>query len=139
MDFEEYKRLYFVDPQPAPRFAFEGLAGIAIYIADYAAAIRFYTAVLGPPAYIEGENTHGWRIGNDWLTVFPAKAGAPANVDFTLMMDSPAAAEALHAAFIAAGASGPPPSDQLMYEPLRYASITDPFGTQILIVARRSE
>jgi catechol 2,3-dioxygenase-like lactoylglutathione lyase family enzyme len=136
MDFEEYKRRYYANPQPAPRFPFKGIAGIALYIADYAAAIRFYTDVLGPPAYVEGENTHGWRIGDAWLTVFPAKAGAPANVDFTVMMESPAAAEALHAAFLAAGATGAPPSDQLIYEPLRYCPVTDPFGTQILIVAR---
>lgn len=136
MDFEEYKRRYYADPPPEPRFAFGGIAGVAIYIEDYPAAIRFYTRVLGPPAYIEGDNTHGWRIGDAWLTVFPAKTGAPANVDFTLMMESPAA-EALHAAFLAAGATGQPPSDELMYQPLRYCPVTDPFGTQILIVARR--
>ncbi|TAK10674.1 MAG: hypothetical protein EPO32_14565 [Anaerolineae bacterium] len=136
MDFEEYKRRYYANPQPAPRYSFQGIAGLAIYIEEYEAAIRFYTDVLGPPGYVEGENTHGWRIGDAWLTVFPAKAGAPANVDVTLMLDSPAAAEALQAAFLAAGATGQPPSDQLMYEPLRYCGITDPFGTQILIVAR---
>ena len=50
-------------------------------------------------------------------------------------MQSPAEADRLHAAFIAAGATGPAPSDQLMYEPVRFCPVIDPFGTEILVYA----
>ena len=38
-------------------------------------------------------------------------------------------------AFVAAGAEADPPSDQLMYEPMRFCPVRDPFGTIILIYA----
>jgi len=41
----------------------------------------------------------------------------------------------MQAAFIAAGAAGPHPSDQLMYVPVRVCPVTDPFGTELLIIA----
>jgi hypothetical protein len=50
-------------------------------------------------------------------------------------MQTPAEAERLQAAFIKAGASGKAPSDQMMYEPIRFCPVQDPFGTSILIVS----
>ena len=41
----------------------------------------------------------------------------------------PEEAERLHAAFLEAGGKGDPPSDSLMYVPIRYCFLTDPFGT----------
>ena len=135
MDYESYRKAYFVDPQPVPKFNFDGLHGAALYFTEYEKAIAYYTEVLGPPAYVEGEFTHGWRLGSIWLTLFPAKTGNPQNAELILQMATPAEADRLQAAFIAAGGSGEPPSDQLMFEPLRFCGVIDPFGTQLTIVS----
>ena len=139
MDYAEYRRRFYADPPPEPRFRFAGAGGPVLFIHPYAEAVAFYTRVLGPPGYLEGEGTRGWRIGDAWLTLFPADTGAPANTEIGLVMENPEEADRLHAAFLAAGATGEPPSDQLMYEPIRYAPLTDPFGTNLVIWARLSE
>jgi hypothetical protein len=48
MNYEEYRRRYFVDPQPPQKYKFIGIGGISLYIADYEAAITHYSQVLGP-------------------------------------------------------------------------------------------
>ena len=136
MDYDAYRRQYFTDPQPEARFGFAGMHGLTLYFADYEAAIAYYERVLGPPAYREGPFTHGWRIGDSWLTLLKGAADNPRNVEMLFVMQSVAEAERLQAAFIAAGAAGEPPSDQLMYHPIRYCPVVDPFGTNILIIAR---
>jgi len=135
MDFETYKRYYYTDPPPEPRFQFNGAFGVALFYEQYADVVEYYTAVLGPPAYVEGEGTRGWRIGAGWLTLFQAKRGTPGNVEITFIMETPAEAEALQRAFIEAGGNGEAPSDQLMYEPIRYCPVKDPFGTEIIVVS----
>jgi hypothetical protein len=135
MDFDDYRAAYFVDPAPPPRFQFGGLGGVSLYIEAYDEAVAFYSAVLGPPAYVEGRGTRGWPIGADWLTLFKAVQGTPANMDVTITMQSAAEVETLYRAFIDAGATGEPPSDQLMYSPVRYASVTDPFGAVVVIIS----
>lgn len=137
MDFDEYRRAYYADPEPEARFAFASTGGAVIFIEDYTAAIAYYRSVLGEPAYVEGEHTHGWRIGDSWLTIFPSRSGGPVNTEVQLLMESPEEAERLQAALIAAGGSGPEPTDQLMYEPIRSCPVTDPFGTDLLVYARR--
>ncbi len=139
MDYQEYREKYFVEPQPQARFAFSALAGYSIFVKQYAEALAYYTEVLGRPNYVEGEFTHGWRMGDAWFTLFPAKAGGPQQMEVTIMMDSVAEAERLQAALIAAGGTGEAPSDQLMYEPIRFCAVQDPFGTNLLIIARRNE
>ena len=136
MDYEAYRQAHFVEPAPQPRFGLAGLHGFALFVRDYEAAIAYYTTVLGPPAYVEGESTQGWQIGTSWLTLFPSESGNPDNVEVHILMATPAEADRLHGAFIAAGGTGEPPSDQLMYEPIRYCAVRDPFGTNLLIVAR---
>lgn len=136
MDYETYRRLYFIDPPPRPRFPFTGIRGVSLYIHEYDRALTFYEAVLGPPAYAEGSSTRGWPIGNGWLTLFPAEEVGPRNMDLSVEVATPADVRRLYQAFIDAGATGEPPSDQLMYEPVRYASITDPFGTTIIIISQ---
>lgn len=135
IDYETYRRSYFVDPPPAPRFRFERVGGVSLYVREYGRALAFYEAVLGPPAYVEGEWTRGWPIGHGWLTLFPAQTGGPANMDVTLEVSDPGEVARLYEAFIAAGATGDAPSDQLMYAPVRYASVNDPFGAVIVIVS----
>lgn len=136
LDFEAYRRAYFVDPAPEPRFAFRGVNGATLYFAEYDRAVAFYSGVLGPPGYVEGGGTRSWRIGDTWLTLLAGGDGYPRNTEVPIVMASPAEAERLHAAFLAAGASGDAPSDQLMGEPIRYCPVTDPFGTEVLIYAR---
>lgn len=136
LDFEAYRRAFYADPQPEPRFGYEGLGGVALYFDRYDEAVVFYTEVLGPPNYVEGEGTRGWLLGDGWLTLFAVKQGAPSNAETQIRMSSPAEADRLHAAFLAAGATGEAPTDELMYEPIRFCALTDPFGTEILIYAR---
>lgn len=135
MNYEEYKKAYFISPVPEPKFNILGIHGVALYFDDYEKALDYYTAVLGPPAYIEGQFTHGWPLGSTWLTLFPAKTGSPGNLDITILMPSSLEAERLQGAFIAAGGTGAPPSDQIMYQPIRMCPVKDPFGTEFLIIA----
>lgn len=135
MDFETYRKKYYTDPPPEPRCQFTGAFGMALFYENYAEVVDYYSAVLGPPAYVEGQGTRGWRIGNGWLTLFWAKAGTPKNVEITLEVETPEEAEKLQQVFIKAGGTGEPPTDQLMYVPIRYCPVTDPFGTEIIIIS----
>lgn len=85
---------------------------------------------------MEGENTKGWGIGSTLLTLLRAKEGAPNNVEINFVMKSPQEAERLQRAFIEAGGEGPAPSDELMYVPVRFCPLTDPFGTLLLVYSR---
>lgn len=137
MDFEDYREKFFVEPQPEERFDFTGQLGITLYFQDYEQAIGFYRQVLGPPAYVEGKSTNGWRIGSAWLTLLRGRHGNPENVEIQIVMKTPEEAERLQEAFIEAGGSGQAPSDQLMYEPIRSCPVKDPWGTELLIFSRK--
>jgi hypothetical protein len=115
-------------------FAFLGISGVALYFADYGAAVTYYQQVLGPPDYTEGEGTREWQLGSTALTLLKGRAGNPRNVEVILTMQSPEAAEALQATFIAAGGVGEAPSNQVMGRLMRYCPVRDPFGTELLIV-----
>ena len=134
MDYESYREKFFAKPTPEPRFKFRGLHGMTLYFSDYEAAVAYYTRVLGPPAYVEGQGTRGWRLGNTWLTLLMGKSGNPQNMELIIVMETSQEADRLQAAFIEAGGVGEPPSDQLMYEPVRFCPLQDPFGTDILII-----
>jgi len=138
MDYESYRRNYFVDPQPEPRFEYLGLHGVTLFFSDFEAAVEYYTRVLGAPAYVEGPGTRGWRFGNTWLTLLKWEKSSPRNVEINIVMKTSQEAERLQTAFIEAGGNGEPPSDQLMYEPVRFCPVVDPFGTNILIFSRLS-
>lgn len=134
MDYDSYREKFFTKPAPEPRYKFQGLLGTTLYFEDYEAALSYYTRVLGEPAYVEGIGTRGWRLGNTWLTLFKGKSGNPQNMELNIVMQSPAEADRLQAAFIEAGGVGEAPSDELMYEPVRFCAVQDPFGTNILII-----
>ena len=134
MDYKSYRDNYYTDPQPEPRFDLFGVRGATLYYKDYGAAVDFYTRVFGPPGYVEGEFTRGWRLGNTWLTLFRAKSGSPVNAEVPLYCTSRAAVDALYEALIAAGAKGEPPAENLMYRPVYMAIVTDPFGVTIDVV-----
>jgi len=135
MNYDSYRKKNFTDPQPEQHFRFQGIHGATLYFEAYEDAIAYYTAVLGVPAYVEGAGTRGWRLGNTWLTLLEGKSGNPSNVELNIIMETPGEADRLQAAFIAAGGAGEAPSDELMYEPVRFCSARDPFGTHILIIA----
>jgi uncharacterized glyoxalase superfamily protein PhnB len=139
MEYDAYRAEFFVDPPPDPRFSFSGVYGISLFFEQCEEALAYYSRVLGPPTYVEGENTHGWPIAGSWLTLFPAREGNPRNAEFTLLMSSPAEADRLQQAFIDAGGSAEGSFDDLMYEPFHICPVVDPFGTNILIVARIEE
>ena len=139
MDFNTYRHAYFTDPPPEQRFDLRGVLGITLFYSDYAAAVDFYTRVLGAPAYVEGAGTRGWQLGDTWLTLLSGGDGSPRNVEVPIVAATPAEAERLQAAFVEAGATGSHPEDQLMYEPVRACPVTDPFGTQFLIYALLDE
>jgi hypothetical protein len=136
MDYEEYRKAYFTDPMPEPRYRFSGSFGVTLYFEEYDAAVEYYSQVLGQPAYVEGEGTRGWQVGSGWLTLLRGRSGGPRNVEVTFQMETPREAEMLQRAFIEAGGEGPVPSDQLMYEPIRSCPVSDPFGTELLIISR---
>ena len=135
MNYEEYRNTYFTDPMPTPLYRFKGVFGVTLYFEKFDAAVRYYQQVLGPPAYVEGQGTRGWPIGSGWLTLLQGKSGNPQNVEVTLWMQTPQEAERLQQAFIEAGGEGAAPSDQLMYEPIRFCPVRDPFGTELLIIS----
>ena len=139
MDYETYRNTYFVDPQPEERFTFAGIRAACLFVREYEAAVEFYSTVLGPPNYIEKEDhTHGWKLGNTWLTLFPGKEASPRNVSIEIQMKSPEEADRLQTTFIEAGASGASPSDEFRYDPIRFCPVTDPFGTELLIFSLSS-
>ncbi len=135
MDFETYKKKFYTEPPPELRYNFTGAFGVALFYENYTEVVDYYTQVLGPPAYQEGAGTRGWRIGSGWLTLFQAKASTPRNVEITLEVETPEEAEALQRAFIEAGGTGEAPTDQLMYVPIRYCPVSDPFGTEIIVIS----
>lgn len=134
MNYDEYRKAYFADPMPQPRFRYGATLGITLYFQEYEAATAYYERVLGPPAYVEGGGTKGWPIGPGWLTLLRGNSGGPQNVEVSFRMETPEEAEKLQRAFIEAGGQGPAPSDQIMYQPVRFCPVSDPFGTEILIV-----
>jgi hypothetical protein len=73
------------------------------------------------------------------LTLLWGKSGNPKNVEVTFVVETPEEAEALQYAFIEAGGRGEAPSDQMMYEPIRYCAVTDPFGTVLLVISPLDE
>ena len=135
MDYETYRKNYFVDPPPESRYRFTGHFGVTLFYEDYESAIVYYEQVLGPPAYVEGKGTRGWRIGDGWLTLLWGTVGNPCNVEVTFVIATPQEAESMQSAFIEAGGKGESPSDQLMYQPIRYCAVVDPFGVDLLIVS----
>ena len=88
---------------------------------------------------MEGSGTHGWQIGHTWLTLLKGTAGNPQNVEVTIVVQTPQEVDRLREAFIGAGVEADLPGDGLMYVPVRLCSVTDPFGTQILIVCPLSD
>jgi len=134
MDLAEYKEKFFTDPQPESRYDYRGILGASIHYKDRAAALEFLQRVFGPPAYVEGKDTHGWKLGESWLSVFPSDVGTATNMDIPLYLQSAEEVDKLYRAFIEAGAEGEPPKNNLMYEQVRIAFLRDPFGVAWILL-----
>ena len=135
MNDAKYQTHFFASPPPKPRFQFDGGFSIALFFADYEPAVDYYSEVLGPPTYVEGEYTRSWQIGPCWLTLLKGQNGSPQNMELIFQLSTPAEAEKLQQAFIQAGGVGPAPSDQIMHIPVRYCPVCDPFGTDLLLIS----
>ena len=122
---------------PVQPFPFTDSFGVTLYFEDFDAAVAHHAELLGPPGYVEGEGTRGWAIGSGWLTLLRGRAGNPRNLELTFEVEGVKEAERLQNAFITKGGKGLDPSDELMYWPIRSCSVTDPFGTDILVIAQR--
>ena len=136
MDFDEYQREFFIRPTPIPRFPFTRIGGVTITVERFEEACAFYRAVLGPPAFVEGAEAVGWPLADAWLTLLPGRGGSSAaTVSMTLEVATAAEADRLQQTFVHAGATASPARNTFMYEQVRFCPVTDPFGTEIIIVA----
>lgn len=119
-------------------FEIVSLNYVSVYVRDLEDALSFYSGVFGPPTYCEDDGRiNGFKMGNTWLTIFSSDQGTspgknPRNAEFAIQVKAPAQVDALHAAMISAGAANIwTPEDTTMYEPMRFASVDDPFGMRI--------
>ena len=135
MDYDTYRAEYFVDPAPEHRFDVM-TRGTTLFYEDYEQAVAFYTEVLGPPGYVEGEGTKSWILGETWFTLLEGSDGNPTNIEVPFVAATPDEADRLQAAFIAAGGNGPEPTNTLMGAPVRYCPVTDPLGVELLVYSR---
>ena len=81
MDYEAYRKAYFVDPAPKARYEFGEPFGFTLFFQEYEEAVAFYSAVFGPPAYVEGDSTRGWKLGAIWLTLLRASQDNPTGAE----------------------------------------------------------
>lgn len=132
---DEYRKAYFIDPLPEPRYRFNETFGVTLFFEDFDLASDYYQKVFGPPAYVEGKWIRGWQIGTGWLTLRHGKSGNPPNVEITLLVETVQEAAKLQQVFMQAGGKGTPPSDVYMYEPVRSCPVRDPFGTALSIIS----
>ena len=119
------------------QYGIKGLNYVSLYFKDYDKAVAYYTEVFGPPVYSEDDPLCGWRLGSTWLTLFQSKDGTnpggnPCNAEFAIQVESPERVDILHKAFLDAGATDRwTPEDTVMYEPMRFSAVDDPFGVRI--------
>lgn len=119
-------------------YEIRGLRFPSFYVKDYDAAVAFYTKIFGESEYVES-HLKGWRLGDSWLTLFPAAEGIvpvkgenPRNAEFAIQVAAPEQVDALHAALLAAGATEcMAPEDTWMYEDMRFSAVDDPFGIRL--------
>ncbi|HET8985405.1 MAG TPA: VOC family protein [Trueperaceae bacterium] len=119
-------------------FGIVGLGYVTIYPLDLPAAVAYYSSVFGPPDRDDPDDAvWGWRLGSTWLTLaFNAEGTVPgtrpANVEFAIEVTSVSEVDRLFDALVAAGGvAGRKPTDTVMYRPMRYAYVEDPFGVRI--------
>lgn len=128
MDFKEYREKFYQREPGEQDWNLVGASGVSIYVSDYAPALAFYDKVFGQPHYKEGADTHGWRLGRTWLTLFQSREGSPRNTEISLELGSKAEVDRLYQSFLSAGAQGDPAQETLMYVPVYAAFLSDPFG-----------
>lgn len=109
----------------------------SFYVKDYDAAVNFYTRVFGP-AQNDDPRIKGWRLGDTWLTLFPAEDlghdpdANPRNAEFAIQVAATEQVDVLYRALLEAGArTCMAPEDTRMYESMRFCCVDDPVGIRI--------
>ena len=123
--------------QQSQKVTIVGLRYVSLYFLRYDEAITIYTNVFGEPNYFEEPGIVGYKMGDTWLTIFPAHSGTskesdPRNTEFAIQVSTPEEVDTLYMSLIIAGAvECMAPSDTKMYEPMRFDCVDDPFGVRI--------
>jgi len=122
----------------ADQFTIIDLNYFTIYVKDFEAAVAFYSSVFGKPEYSEDKGRIlGWPMGATYLTIMTADQGIdkdrnPCNSEFAIQVARPEEVDLLHRALVEAGATDFwDARDTVMYQPMRYAVVDDPFGVRI--------
>ncbi len=109
-----------------------------IYVKDFGAAVAFYSTVFGKPEYSEDDGRIlGWPMGQTYLTLMTSDQGPerdknPRNAEFAIQVAQPEEVDRLHQTLVEAGATDFwDARDTVMYVPMRYAVVDDPFGVRI--------
>jgi len=105
-----------------------------VYVNDFEAAVAFYSKAFGEPEYSEDrDRILGWKMGATYLTVMTADPDRnPCNAEFAIQVARPEEVDLLHRTLVEAGATGFwDARDTVMYQPMRYAVVDDPFGVRI--------
>lgn len=125
-------------PEANDSYRIVDLNYVSLYFKDLDRALAFYSTVFGEPEVVEQDPIiYGYRMGSTWLTLFPSAGGTskesnPRNAEFAIQVTAPQEVDALYNALIAAGAvECMPVRDTVMYEPMRYGCVDDPFGVRI--------
>jgi len=120
------------------KFTIVDLNYFTIYVKEFEAAVAFYTKVFGEPDYSEDDGRIlGWPMGKTYLTVMtcdqgPVRDENPRNAEFAIQVAKPNEVDRLHRALVKAGATDFwDARDTVMYHPMRFAVVDDPFGVRI--------
>ena len=126
------------NPQDKRPYRVINLNYVSLYLNTLSEAVTFYSRVFGPPESVDQkQDIFGWRMGSTWLTLLPSKAGLepdsnPRSTEFAVQVSAVVEVDHLYQALIAAGAKAcMPPADTVMYEPMRFCCVDDPFGVRI--------
>jgi hypothetical protein len=118
------------------------IAGVeypSFYVEDMAQADAFWSSICGPCTFTE-DNLLGWKLGDTWITIFPAKFGPkkdtdPCNTEFAIRVKTPADVDRLYDRMIALGSKEySKPADTWMYKRMRFSCLDTPFGVRIDII-----
>ncbi|MCB9135095.1 MAG: VOC family protein [Anaerolineales bacterium] len=119
------------------KFQVIGLRFPTFYLKNFEKAVAFYAKIFGP-APVSEPRLKGWKLGDTWLTFFPAEGmnidpnTNPRNAEFAIQVGEPEQVDILYKAFLEAGAKTcMAPEDTKMYDKMRFCAVDDPFGIRV--------
>ena len=116
-----------------------GTAYPSFYVEDMDQANAFWSGICGPCTSTE-ENLLGWKLGDTWITIFPAKFGphkdsGPKSTEFAIRVKTPEDVDRLYDRMIELGATHfSKPEDTWMYSRMRFSCLDAPWGARIDII-----